>query len=99
MLVEIRARGNNGTQPGDEELDLSVVGDAVLSALAFDPYESRTTRMGYNGVGQLTTVVDGLGNTWTKVFDETDGTLVSSLEPGQANPTQPCISMKTTTRT
>ena len=87
VLVEVRARGNNASLPGAMDEDLSVVGNAVLQAIAFDPYESRTTRMGYNAAGQLTTVVDGLGNTWTKVFDETDGTLVSSLEPGQEDPT------------
>lgn len=41
ILVEVRARGNNNTS------DLSVIGDAVLSALAFDPYEPRTTRLTY----------------------------------------------------
>jgi RHS repeat-associated protein len=87
VLVEIRARGNNATQVGAVDEDLSVVGDAVLSAIAFDPFENRTTRMAYNGAGQLVGVVDGLGNTWTKTYDESDGTLTSSLEPGQAEPT------------
>jgi RHS repeat-associated protein len=82
VLVEIRARGNNASDD-----DLSVVGDAVLSAIAFDPLEDRTTRMAYNEAGQLIGVVDGLGNTWSKTYDETDGTLTSSLEPGQVNPT------------
>jgi len=87
VLVEIRARGNNATQIGDMDEDLSVVGDAVLSAIAFDALEDRTTRMAYNDFGQLIGVVDGLGNTWAKTYDETDGTLVSSLEPGQIDPT------------
>ncbi|MBX3170109.1 MAG: hypothetical protein KF760_22075 [Candidatus Eremiobacteraeota bacterium] len=87
VLVEIRARGNNATQVGDMDEDLSVVGDAVLSAIAFDPFENRSTRMAYNDAGQLIGVVDGMGNAWTRTYDETDGTLTSSLEPGQANPT------------
>ena len=88
ILVEIRARGNNATQVEDGvDFDLSVVGDAVLSAIAFDPYENRTTRMAYNEAGQLVGVVDGAGNTWTREYDELDGTLNSSLEPGQTNPT------------
>lgn len=78
VLVEVRARGNNNSTD-----NLNPIGDAVLSAIAFDAYDNRTTRMTYNSFGQVTTVTDPLGNTSEFEYN-LDGTLASTLESGAA---------------
>lgn len=81
VLVEVRARGNDNSLT-----NLDPIGDAVLSAIAFDSYSSRTTRMTYNSQGQVLTVEDPLGNITEYTYNG-DGTLASSLEPGHTQPT------------
>ena len=46
---------------------------AQISALAFDPYESRRTTRNYDSDGDLTSLVDSLGNTESMTYN-TDGT-------------------------
>ncbi|MFN8611203.1 MAG: RHS repeat-associated core domain-containing protein [Vulcanimicrobiota bacterium] len=76
VLVEVRARGGNNAT-------LDVIGDAVLSAIAFDAYENRTSRMSYTSAGLLASASDAAGHTTTYTYNS-DGTLASLLEPGQS---------------
>ncbi len=62
--------------------------EAVLSALAFDPYENRSSRFEYNSAGDLTQMTDPLGSATVMTYDG-DGRLstVTTTVDSQARTT------------
>lgn len=60
--------------PQPDGAPATTVVEAILSALTFDPYESRSSRFDYNAEGDLTRATDALGNATVMTYED-DGRL------------------------
>ena len=77
--VQFPVQGSDGTPVTIEVSPSGDATDTLISALAFDPYDSHQSSYGYDANQNLTSTTDGLGNT-TTLDHNSDGTVSQIID-------------------